>query len=261
MFCQKIEYGCWDRQTAREAKVYATPLPSLSTFTIERLITKLKYSVKPVFQSSHSTWEYWNIWKCLKKCFKWFIQYIVLESLINNGGRAWILYFNKVLAQKYIWIQFIGLHLLCQQSIGTKVHMDTIHQENNYSFNSIYTWQVLKKKNCCNNLYIWHEWIFQDYKKNVKKIPTACITIEDAEMMHRMQKRGKYWTNILQTSTCHEMFCSKYQLSIGFTFMQVCQVFIPVPLPHLDPRSYLQGQGHSTHIPKVHVVQAITPLC
>ncbi|XP_022332112.1 carboxypeptidase Q-like [Crassostrea virginica] len=31
---------------------------------------------------------------------------------------------------------------------------------------------------------------WQDYADNVTKIPTACITIEDAEMMHRMQKRG-----------------------------------------------------------------------
>lgn len=33
---------------------------------------------------------------------------------------------------------------------------------------------------------------FQDYADNVTKIPTACITIEDAEMMHRMQKRGTF---------------------------------------------------------------------
>lgn len=31
---------------------------------------------------------------------------------------------------------------------------------------------------------------WQDYVDNVKKIPTACITIEDAEMMDRMQQRG-----------------------------------------------------------------------
>ncbi|XP_062607867.1 carboxypeptidase Q-like [Saccostrea cucullata] len=31
---------------------------------------------------------------------------------------------------------------------------------------------------------------WQDYDDNVKKIPTACITIEDAEMMQRMQERG-----------------------------------------------------------------------
>ncbi|XP_064622443.1 carboxypeptidase Q-like isoform X2 [Lineus longissimus] len=30
----------------------------------------------------------------------------------------------------------------------------------------------------------------QDYSKDVRKIPTACITIEDAEMLARMQKRG-----------------------------------------------------------------------
>lgn len=31
---------------------------------------------------------------------------------------------------------------------------------------------------------------WQDYDDNVTKIPTACITIEDAEMMQRMQERG-----------------------------------------------------------------------
>ncbi|XP_048733774.1 carboxypeptidase Q-like isoform X2 [Ostrea edulis] len=31
---------------------------------------------------------------------------------------------------------------------------------------------------------------WQDYDDNVKKIPTACITVEDAEMMQRMQERG-----------------------------------------------------------------------
>ncbi|XP_041363258.1 carboxypeptidase Q-like [Gigantopelta aegis] len=30
----------------------------------------------------------------------------------------------------------------------------------------------------------------QDYAAGVPKIPTACITVEDAEMMHRMSKRG-----------------------------------------------------------------------
>lgn len=32
---------------------------------------------------------------------------------------------------------------------------------------------------------------WQDYSDNVTKIPTACITIEDANMLHRMQKRGQ----------------------------------------------------------------------
>ncbi|KAG1675012.1 Carboxypeptidase Q [Nymphon striatum] len=31
---------------------------------------------------------------------------------------------------------------------------------------------------------------WQDYVDGIKKIPTACITIEDAQMMHRMSKRG-----------------------------------------------------------------------
>ncbi|CAG2253418.1 CPQ [Mytilus edulis] len=31
---------------------------------------------------------------------------------------------------------------------------------------------------------------WQDYVDNVKKIPTACITVEDADMMDRMQQRG-----------------------------------------------------------------------
>ncbi|XP_033836291.1 carboxypeptidase Q-like [Periophthalmus magnuspinnatus] len=32
---------------------------------------------------------------------------------------------------------------------------------------------------------------FQDYQEGVKKIPTACITVEDAELMWRMSKRGE----------------------------------------------------------------------
>lgn len=31
---------------------------------------------------------------------------------------------------------------------------------------------------------------WQDYNSNVTKIPTACLTIEDAEMLHRMHQRG-----------------------------------------------------------------------
>lgn len=31
---------------------------------------------------------------------------------------------------------------------------------------------------------------WQDYDDNTKKIPTACITAEDAHMLRRMQKRG-----------------------------------------------------------------------
>lgn len=31
---------------------------------------------------------------------------------------------------------------------------------------------------------------WQDYDANVKKIPTASITVEDAEMLSRMYKRG-----------------------------------------------------------------------
>lgn len=34
----------------------------------------------------------------------------------------------------------------------------------------------------------------QTYEPNVTKIPTACITIEDAQMLHRMQKRGQLVT-------------------------------------------------------------------
>jgi carboxypeptidase Q len=33
---------------------------------------------------------------------------------------------------------------------------------------------------------------WQDYDANVKKIPTASITVEDAEMLSRMYKRGAY---------------------------------------------------------------------
>lgn len=32
---------------------------------------------------------------------------------------------------------------------------------------------------------------WQDYNSNVTKIPTACITIEDAQMLNRMYDRGK----------------------------------------------------------------------
>jgi carboxypeptidase Q len=31
----------------------------------------------------------------------------------------------------------------------------------------------------------------QSYEANVTKIPTACITIEDAQLLQRMQDRGK----------------------------------------------------------------------
>ena len=31
---------------------------------------------------------------------------------------------------------------------------------------------------------------WQSYEKDVKKIPAACITIEDAQMLRRMQDRG-----------------------------------------------------------------------
>lgn len=32
--------------------------------------------------------------------------------------------------------------------------------------------------------------LFQDYEDGVRKVPTACITIEDAEMLARMADRG-----------------------------------------------------------------------
>ena len=32
---------------------------------------------------------------------------------------------------------------------------------------------------------------FQDYNDSIAKIPTACITVEDAEMLARMASRGK----------------------------------------------------------------------
>ena len=34
--------------------------------------------------------------------------------------------------------------------------------------------------------------VFQDYQRGIKKIPTACITVEDAEMMWRMEQRGNF---------------------------------------------------------------------
>lgn len=33
---------------------------------------------------------------------------------------------------------------------------------------------------------------WQDYDDNVTKIPTACITIEDAQLLNRMYQRGKF---------------------------------------------------------------------
>ena len=33
--------------------------------------------------------------------------------------------------------------------------------------------------------------VLQDYKGGIRKIPTACIAVEDAEMFSRMAKRGK----------------------------------------------------------------------
>lgn len=40
------------------------------------------------------------------------------------------------------------------------------------------------------SMYIPHTGM-QSYGQNVTKIPTACITVEDAEMLHRMQNRGQ----------------------------------------------------------------------
>lgn len=41
----------------------------------------------------------------------------------------------------------------------------------------------------------------QSYQENVTKIPTACITIEDAELLHRMQQRGIYIYRLILTTT------------------------------------------------------------
>jgi hypothetical protein len=37
----------------------------------------------------------------------------------------------------------------------------------------------------------------KDYQNGVKKIPTACITVEDAEMMWRMAQRGNFTKYII----------------------------------------------------------------
>ena len=40
--------------------------------------------------------------------------------------------------------------------------------------------------------------LLQDYSDDVKKIPVACISVEDAEMFSRMAKRGKNYQKSLQ---------------------------------------------------------------
>jgi hypothetical protein len=47
--------------------------------------------------------------------------------------------------------------------------------------------------------------LFKDYEDNVKKIPTACITVEDAEMMQRMQERGNIHIVINEHISCQQM--------------------------------------------------------
>ncbi|CAH1791939.1 unnamed protein product [Owenia fusiformis] len=81
---------------------------------------------------------------------------------------------------------------------------------------------------------------WQDYTPGVKKIPTACITVEDAEMLHRMQKRGEKLTIRLKMNAKNNPYV-KSRNTVAEITGSVYPEQVVIVSGHLD--SWDVGQG------------------